>query len=463
MKLQLVSMVLAGLAAWSAMDAVAQGSRVLQTGLLVNQGSRLCAEVVFRSSRDGVNVHQGDCRSGLGDWDVVDVGNGEVAFRNRATGAVLDVSGGAGNDGANVQQYTWNSSPAQRWRMEGGRLVNSGSGKCLDVDRGSRDAGANLHQWSCHGQASQQWRLESNNVANHPGGTLIGDRGFGRPGDPLVGGGGTVATTATGRPQGRLLYSGMIHSRSTGKCADVADASTTDGADVRQWSCNGTKAQLWDAIDVGRGELALVAQNSNRVMEVTGQTRTSGADVVQRGWNGGANQRWRIEPWDQGFSRIVNVGSGKCLDLEAGRGEDGVNIAQYDCHGGQNQQWRFEIRGSGNDSGWRGYRPRDNWWGTGRLSYDEPPAYLVGDFKTSDGYYGSSVDLSIYSDGVVIAKVDGGQQITGYFRNNQIYLGNYRYDVAQERTGFRVTPSGQTTGGVVYARARYESPRRGRN
>jgi hypothetical protein len=436
----------------------AQGGRVLQSGALVNQGSRMCAEPQARSNREGLNVQQGDCRSGLGEWEFIDAGSGEVAVRNRATGRVLDVSGGSHEDGANVQQYGWNGSLAQRWRIEGSRLVNAGSGKCLDVDRASRDVGANIQQWSCHGRDNQQWRIES--AANLAGGAWIGDRGFGRPGDPLAGGAGAAGG---GRPQGRLLYTGMIHSRQTGKCADVAGASTQEGADIRQWSCNGTNAQIWDAVDLGRGELALVALNSGKVMEVAGQARHSGADVVQRSWNGAATQRWRIEPWDQGFSRIVNVGSGKCLDLEAGRAEDGANIAQYDCHGGQNQQWRFEIRGSASGGGWSGYRPRDNnWWNPGRLSYDEPPAYLVGDFRAQNGYYGSNVELSIYSDGVVIARVDGGQQIVGYFRGEQIYLGNYRYDVTQERSGFRVTPSGQGGEGVVYSRVRYDSPRRGR-
>ncbi|MBL8519454.1 MAG: RICIN domain-containing protein [Betaproteobacteria bacterium] len=452
---------IAGIAAAAGAAAVlmgngagAQGSRVSQSGVLVNVGSRLCAEVQYQSSQDGVNVAQGDCRGGRAEWEIVDLGNGEVAVRNRATGKVLDVSGASRDDGANVAQYTWSGGANQRWRVDGGRafrLVSVHSGKCLDVEKGSRDSGANILQWSCHGQQNQQWTFERSGYAG-AGGSQIGDRGFGRPGDAPIG-----APGLGQRPQGRTLYSGMIHSRATNKCADVSNASTDDGADVRQWSCHGKDNQLFDVVDLGRNEVAFIAQNSGKAMEVAGDNRRSGADVVQNRWTGGANQRWRFEPWEQGYSRIVSVGSGKCLDVEAGRFNDGANIIQADCHGGQNQQWRVEVRGRGN--AWSNYNPRDNW---GRNTFEEPPFYMVGDFRGSSGNYGSNVELSIYSDGVVIAKIDGGQRISGYYRDNHIILGNYRYTVEQDRAGLRLREPGQGGQGVLYTRARYESPRGGR-
>lgn len=444
-----------------AATAHAQVNRVTQSGVLVNAGSRLCAEVQLQSNRDGVNVAQGDCRSGRAEWELVDAGNGEVAVRNRATGKVLDVSNASRDDGANVQQYGWNGTGAQRWRVEGGRtfrLVNVNSGKCLDVESGSRDAGANIQQWSCHGRENQAWMFERTGYAGpgyaQPGGGQVGDRGFGRPGDNLP----PNAVVVGQRPQGRALYSGMFTSRATNKCADVSGATTADGGDVRQWSCHGKENQMWDVVDLGRGEVAFVAQNSGKVMEVTGDNRRSGADVVQNAWNGGANQRWRFEPWEQGFSRVVSVGSGKCLDVQAGSAQDGANIIQADCHGGQNQQWRVEIRGRGNS--WSNYRPRENWWG--RNTFEEPPSFLVGDFRGNNGYYGSNVALSVYSDGVVIGTVDGGQRISGYYRDNALILGNYRFDIEQDRAGFRLRESGQGGQGVLYSRVRYESPRGGR-
>lgn len=427
------------------------GGRVMQSGTLVNVGSRLCADLAQASNAEGVPVLSGNCRSGSAEWDVVEVAPNEVAFVNRATGLVLDVAGGSRDDGARVQQWTWNASGAQRWVLEATRgayrVINRQSGKCLDVPGRGANPGAGLAQFRCTGADSQLWRLDA--VPARTDG-----RPYGRPGDVP----GVVATGE--RPQGRSLYAGMIHSRATGKCVDVAGASNADGADIRQWSCNGTGAQLWDVIDLGRNEVAFVSAGSNKVMEVVGASRQAGADVAQYRWHGGPNQRWRMEPVEGGFFRAVNVGSGKCLDLDAARFDDGANIAQSDCHLGQNQQWRIEIRGTGGN--WSGYRPEPNWAARDRRYQEEPPAFLVGDFKGFNNFYQAAIQLSIYSDGVVVATLDGGQKVLGYYRGDQIFLGNARYEVEQERGGFRMKPVGQPGNAVSYQRMRYDSPVRTR-
>lgn len=432
--------------------AVAQGipgGRVAQSGALINVGSRLCASIAQQSADDGVNVQLGDCRDGRGDWDLVEVGRSEIAIVNRVSGRVLDVAGGSRDDGANVQQWSWNGSGAQRWTYEpvrgAWRIVNRQSGRCLEVQGRATNAGANVAQYRCTGDDNQLWRLGA--VADNIGGRPHAQA------EPVAAGPG-------GRPQGRALYAGMIHSRATGKCVDVEGGSDADGADVRQWSCNGSPAQLWDVVDLGRNEVAFASVGSNKVMEVAGASRQRGADVVQYRWHDGANQRWRMEPIEGGFFRVVNVGSGKCLDLDAARFEDGANIAQSDCHLGQNQQWRVEIRSTGGN--WSGYRPEQNWSARGRRYQEDPPAYLVGDFKGYNNYYQSAIQLSIYSDGVVIGTLDGGQKVLGYYRGDQVFLGNGRYDVEQERAGFRLKPSGQPGNAVSYQRLRYESPVRPR-
>lgn len=434
------------------------GARITQSGTLTNLNSRLCVELGQNSTREGVNIVQGDCASGRGDWDLADVGNGEVAFINRASGRVMDVENGSRADTANVYQVAWNGAASQRWRLEQSgrgtfRIVNAGSGKCLDVLGASRSIGGNIGQYQCHNEPNQQWQLTALQ-GNSP---VVGG-GFGRPGAGNV----APIPVAGARPTGRTLYSGMVLSRVSGKCADVQQGRQQEFADVRQWSCTGSGSQIWDVVDVGNGEVAFVSQAGGRVMEVSGNVRQSGADVVQNSWNGGVNQRWRLEAVEGGYSRIVNSGSGKCLDLDRASNVDGANIAQFDCHLGQNQQWRVEIRGTG--ANWAGYRPGQNWWSSrGGRFQEEPPAYMVGDFKGNNGFYQQEIVVSIYSDGVVVANLDGGQQVTGYYRGDQIHLGNSRYDIQQERAGFRLTPSGQAgQQGTLYQRVRYESPRRTR-
>jgi hypothetical protein len=431
--------------------------RAIHSGTIVGVGSRLCMELVQPSRQEGVRIQTGECRDARGEWDVTDLGNNEVAIVSRATGLVLDVAQASRDDGATVQQWTWNQSVAQRWRLEAKgansyQVVNVGSGKCLDVVARSTSPGAPIAQYRCTGADNQQFRLSRVGQGGGPDG---------RPGVAVV----PPAVVAVApnnapgvRPPGRSLYTGMIHSRATDKCVDVERASLADGANIFQWSCNATAAQIWDVVDLGRNEVAFVAQASNKVMDVQGGDRRSGADVRQYSWNGAPSQRWRMENAERGFSTLVNVGSGKCLDLDGAARKDGAEIMQFDCHGGVNQQWRIEV--SGNDAGWRGYNSGRNWRGGRDQSYsEEPPAFLVGDFNAFNNYYQANIKLSIHSDGVVFAAIEGGQRVTGYYRGSQLFLGNARFDIQQEPKGFRTVQVGQPANSISYVRSRYESPR----
>ena len=461
---QMAAPLVALLASLATAAAMAQdiGGRVTQSGFLINVGSRLCADVISGGGREGGNVQLGECRGSRAEWDLVELGPNDYAIQNRSTGQVLDVQYSSRDDGGNVQQWTWNRSDAQRWSVETVRgalqIINRGSGKCLEVQGRGNTIGANIAQYRCTGDDNQLWRVDTSQAGAGTGNIRDDLRNAIRGVLPVP----VAPPTQDVRPAGRTLYTGMIHSRVTGKCVDVEGANPNDGADVRQWSCNGSNAQLWDVIDLGRNEIAFISNTGNKAMEAIGSVRQGNADVVQNRWSAGPNQRWRMEPIEAGFSRIVNIGSGKCLDLAAGGAADGTNIIQYDCHLGPNQQWRIEIRGGSSGTGWGGYRPNPNWYAPNQRYQEEPPAYLVGDFKGYNSYYQSSIQLSIYTDGVVIATLDGGQKILGYYRGEQLFLGNARYDIEQERTGFRLKPSGQAGAPVSYVRVRYDSPTRSR-
>jgi hypothetical protein len=90
-------------------------------------------------------------------------------------------------------------------------VINYNSVMCLDVAGVSTANGAKVHQWTCHNGANQQWSVAG------PGG------GFPVPGNQRY----------------------QIRNRHSGKCLEVAGASTSRGATVRQWTCNGGLNQLW--------------------------------------------------------------------------------------------------------------------------------------------------------------------------------------------------------------------------
>lgn len=419
--------------------------RILQTVNFVSFGSRLCVALTSRNVGDGINVEQGSCSDDTAIWHLIDLGNREVAVVNRATGKALDVSGASQDDGANVRGWSWNGTGAQRWRTEGSssrtRLVNVNSGKCLDVSNSATHSGANIAQFRCHGGDNQRWQLRT--VSSSPNRPWVGGEPL-NPARPYP----TMPNATGGGPIGRLVYAGMIVSRATSKCIDVEKALRNDGTNIRQWTCNGTPAQLWDFIEVARGETVIVSRASGKVMDVVGAQATNGSNIAQYTWNGGNNQRWRVEQAGRGFFRIVSVASNKCIDLDNAGGDDGVNVQQWDCHGRENQQWRIEVVGHG--TGWRNYRPG----GLGAESRyaDSAPVFAIGTWRGYNPIYRSNVELTIHEAGDVEAIVDGSLRVNGYFRNGILFLGTERFEVARDGRGIRTNQVGQSSNVVRYSR-----------
>lgn len=141
-------------------------------------------------------------------------------------------------------------------------LVNHGSLLCLDVVSASIASGANVQQFRCHYGTNQQWDIVPNVSPNF-------------------------------EPDGTFL----LINRNSGKCLDVVNASTADGANVQQFTCHRGANQRWYIrSDLGRG--------------------------------GHANSY-----------RFVNVASGKCLDVVDASIANQANVQQFSCHGGANQRW----------------------------------------------------------------------------------------------------------------------------
>jgi hypothetical protein len=126
------------------------------------------------------------------------------------------------------------------------------------------------------------------------------------------------STTLTEVPVWRTLVNGK------GKCLDLEDRNTNNGAIVHHWSCNGANTQKW---------------------------------------------------WQDAQGRIHSqANANRCIDVSGAGTGNGTKIQLWDCHSGANQVW---LRGAGNS-----LRPahtpnkamdiKDAWWG----AYNGQDAHL---------------------------------------------------------------------------------------
>ncbi|MCF3105628.1 RICIN domain-containing protein [Streptomyces roseoverticillatus] len=88
-------------------------------------------------------------------------------------------------------------------------IVNTGSNRCLEIDNSSKSNGALAQLWTCKGQRGAEWKFVE------------------------VGGSGD-----------NTLY--QVVNVNSGKCLEVADSRTDDGAPIQQWTCvKGLATQQW--------------------------------------------------------------------------------------------------------------------------------------------------------------------------------------------------------------------------
>jgi hypothetical protein len=90
--------------------------------------------------------------------------------------------------------------------------------------------------------------------------------------------------------------------------------------------------------DAGDGYVRVVNQNSGKCLDVASASTADGANVIQYACGGGANQQWQWQAVGS-YSRLVARHSGKCLDVVGSGTGDGADIQQYTCGSGANQQW----------------------------------------------------------------------------------------------------------------------------
>jgi hypothetical protein len=133
-----------------------------------------------------------------------------------------------------------------------------------------------------------------------------------------------------------------ITARHSSKALDVTSGSTADGANVQQWTDNGSAAQQWVITATTDGHYRIVNRGSNKALEVAGSGISDGSNVQQWSYTGANNQQWKIEATTDGFFRLLNRNSGKALDVAGVSASDGANVHQWTYGGGGNQQWKLE-------------------------------------------------------------------------------------------------------------------------
>lgn len=97
---------------------------------------------------------------------------------------------------------------------------------------------------------------------------------------------------------------------------------------MQLYDCNGSTAQQWTA---SGGTL----QALGKCLDVTDRSTADGAKLQLWDCGGGTNQQFTLNASHD----IINAGSNKCVDVTGNSSANGTRLQIWTCTGAANQKW----------------------------------------------------------------------------------------------------------------------------
>ena len=98
----------------------------------------------------------------------------------------------------------------------------------------------------------------------------------------------------------------------------------------------------WRVLDIGAGYYRVINRNSGKDLVVQSASTSEGANIFQYTYGGAAtNDEWAIVDVGAGYFRITNRNSGKSAEVAGGGTADGANVDQRTYAGATYQQFQL--------------------------------------------------------------------------------------------------------------------------
>ena len=159
--------------------------------------------------------------------------------------------------------------------------------------------------------------------------------------------GATSTTSSSGSSTSSLDGTYYIKSYYSGLYLDVVNGSSSNNANIQQWTYNGCDAQKFKLVSAGDGYYYIYtgASGYSKVIDVAGKSKADGANILQYAYKGTTNQKFKLVEVSSGVYAIQTAitSCGSCLDVYNWSTSAGGNIAQWTYWGGACQLWYLEA------------------------------------------------------------------------------------------------------------------------
>jgi hypothetical protein len=252
----------------------------------------------------------------------------------------MTYSNGAWNNGSYNAQYSTSTSPLGPWTYRGSLLSSDAQNQGPGHHSITKIPGCDEYYITYH-------RYQNNDFSTR---YVAIDRLFFAADGSIQKVNMTNYGVAPRVPGGTCAVGGVVSGgtyklthKGTTQCLDVAGNSSSDGANVAQYTDNGNDAQRWIITQQADGYYKLTHKGTTQCLEVASNSASPNANVQQYTDNGSDGQRWRLEAVDGGYYKLTHKGTNQCLDVAANSSAPNANVAQYTDNGNDAQRWQLTL------------------------------------------------------------------------------------------------------------------------
>ncbi|GAA3873047.1 hypothetical protein GCM10022243_42730 [Saccharothrix violaceirubra] len=138
------------------------------------------------------------------------------------------------------------------------------------------------------------------------------------------------------------LYTDLLfENKASGKCMNIPNGATFDGAPVTQFSCGVWADHKWMLHDRGNGWYQITNGASGKCLAVPHGTTTRGVQLIIWPCGGYEDHHWRFVEYPDGKRQVVNMKSGQCLAVRDGNRDDHAAVIQWPCGSWPDHFWKL--------------------------------------------------------------------------------------------------------------------------
>ena len=303
-------------------------------GTLLNPQSGLCLTSPGGSTANGTVLDIETCADSVGQQFLISNGwliQGQT-ISAPVGDCVGDVSGAAAVAGAAVAMETCARQDADQYWWQNGDDSITALNMCLDIDGNSTAVGAKVELWTCNGVGGQKWVQQLDGTLLNPqSGLCLTDPGGSTSTGTVL----DIESCEGAADQQFFVNSGHPISAPGGKCVDVPgnDLYGAIGPQLQLWDCQPYAVDQHWTYDASSQTL----QTLGKCMDIDGDSTTSGAHVELWACNGVGGQKWVQQP----DGTLVNPQSGLCLTDPGDNTADGTQFDIEACAGSASQQFGY--------------------------------------------------------------------------------------------------------------------------